>query len=162
MIKEKLQQDIKEALKAGDASKRLCLSMIMNAIKNRELEKRTKLSKTEKDASKLEKESELNDEEIIEVIGSEVKKRKESMESYEKGGRPELAQKEKEELDILMDYMPKQMSEDEVREEVKKVIQEIGASGAKDMGKVIGAVMAKVKGKADGQTVSKFVKEELS
>lgn len=161
MLKEKLQQDIKEALKAGDASKRLCLSMIINAIKNRELEKRTKLSKTEKDVAKLEKESELNDEEIIEVIGSEAKKRKESMESYEKGGRPELMQKEKEELDILMVYMPKQMSEDEIRTEVKKVIQETGASGAKDMGKVIGAVMAKVKGRADGQTVNKFVKEEL-
>lgn len=161
MLKEKIQQDIKEALKAGESEKRLTLSMLASAIKNRELEKRTKLSKTEKDTSKLEKGSELTDEEIIEVIASEIKKRKEAAESYEKGNRPELAQKEKAEAEIFMKYMPEQMPEDEVRRVVKEVIQETGASGAKDMGKVIGAAMAKVKGRTEGQVVSKIVKEEL-
>lgn len=160
-LKDKLQNDFKESLKSGNSRKRMVLGMVLTAIKNKEFEKRTKLSKTEKDIAKLEEQSKLNDEEIIEVFSSEIKKRKESAESYEKGGRPELAGKEKEELAMLMEYMPEQMSEDEAREVVKKVIAETGAKDMKDMGKVIGAVMAKVKGKADGQIVSRLVKEEL-
>lgn len=163
MLKEKLQQDTKKAMKSGDALGRLVLSLVISAIKNKELEKRTKLSKTDEplSASRLTL-SELTDEEIIDVISYEVKKRKESIESYEKGGREELAQKERDELTILMKYMPEQMSEDAIKEEVKKAIAEVGAKDMKDMGKVIGAVMAKVKSKADGSLVSKLVKEELS
>lgn len=162
MLKDKFQADVKEALKSGNAVKRMVLGMVLSAVKSRELEKRGKLSKSESDASKLEEMSKLTDEEIIEVISSEMKKRKDSIEQYEKGGRPELAQKERAEIDILMGYMPEQMSEDAVQEEIKKIISQTGASGPKDMGKVIGAVMAKVKGKADGTLVSKLVKEELS
>lgn len=161
MLKDWLQADIKDALKSGNAQKRLTLSLVLSSIKSRELDKRTKLSKTESDTSKLEEMSRLTDEEIIEVLSSEIKKRKEAIEQYEKGGREELAQKERDELNILMEYMPEQMSEEAVREEVRKSISELGASGLKDMGKVIGAVMSKVKGKADGQTVSRIVKEEL-
>lgn len=162
MLKEKLQNDVKDALKSGNAQKRMVLSLVLSAIKSRELEKRTKLSKTESDTSKLEESSKLNDEEIIEVLSSEIKKRKEAIEQYQKGGREELAQKERNELNILLTYMPEQMSEGEVREEVKKAVSLTGASGIKDMGKVIGAVMVKVKGKADGQMVNRIVKEELS
>lgn len=161
MLKDRLQTDVKEALKSGDALKRLVLSLVLSAIKSRELEKRTKMSKAEADITKLEEASKLNDEEIIEVLSSEIKKRKEAIEQYQKGGRDELAQKERGELDILMNYMPEQLSEDQIREEVKKAITQTGASGPKDMGKVIGAVMAKVKGKADGQMVSRLVKEGL-
>ena len=162
MLKEKLNQDLKGSLKSGNSQKRMVLGMVLSAVKNREFEKRSKLSKTETDISKLEEQSKLNDEEIIETLSSEIKKRKESAESYEKGGRLDLAKKEKEELDILMSYMPEQMSEEAIRSEVKKTVAEIGAKDIKDMGKVIGAVMAKIKGKADGTLVSKMVKEELS
>ena len=162
MLKEKLQQDVKEALKSGNADKRMVLSLVLSAVKSRELDKRGKLSKTISEAIELEKQSLLNDEEIIEVLSSEMKKRRDSIEQYQKGGRPELADKEQKEIDILMTYMPEQMSEEAVRDEVKKAIATTGATGSKDMGKVIGAVMAKVKGKADGQMVSKLVKEELS
>ncbi len=167
MLKEKLQADVKDALKSGNAIKRLVLSLVLSAIKSRELEKRAKLSKAESDVVKLEEASKLNDEEIIEVLSSEIKKRKEAIEQYEKGGRKELAQKERNELAILMEYMPEQMSEDEIRSEVEKTIKEIRSTsleqtvGPKDTGKVIGAVMARVKGKTDGQMVSKLVKELL-
>jgi len=162
MLKEKLQTDVKDALKSGNAEKRMVLSLVLSAIKSKELDKRGKLSKTGTDVSKLEEESKLNNDEVLEVIASEVKKRKEAIDQYQKGGREELAQKEKDELNILMGYMPEQMSEEEITIEVGSAISQLGASGSKDMGRVIGAVMARVKGKADGQTVSRLVKEGLS
>ena len=146
MLKEKLQQDIKDALKSGDSKKRMVLGMVLSAIKNKEIEKR----------------SELGDDDTIAVIASEIKKRKDSVEQFEKGGRPELAEGERQEGEMLMAYMPEQMSDEEVKDEVKKAISSTGALGPKDMGKVIGAVMAKIKGKADGTLVSKIVREELS
>ncbi|KKP80580.1 MAG: hypothetical protein A3B99_05355 [Candidatus Yanofskybacteria bacterium RIFCSPHIGHO2_02_FULL_44_12b] len=162
MLKAKLHQDIKEALKSGNANKRMVLGLVLSSVKSRELEKRAKLSKSESDGARLEEASQLSEEEIIEVLSSEIKKRKDSIEQYEKGNRSDLAEKEKKEMEILMVYMPEQMSEEAVREEVKRVIATVGAGGIKDMGKVIGAVMARVKGKADGTFVSKVVKEELS
>ncbi|OGN09190.1 MAG: hypothetical protein A3J46_03700 [Candidatus Yanofskybacteria bacterium RIFCSPHIGHO2_02_FULL_41_11] len=154
MLKEKLTQDLKEALKSGNAKKRLVVGMVLNSVKNRELQKRAKSGKEEA----------LNDEEILEVIASEVKKRKESIESFKAGGREELAQNEKEELDILMTYMPEQMSEDAIREVVRQTIKDMAspAEALAKAGQVIGAVMAKLKGKAEGGLVSKIVKEELS
>lgn len=146
MLKEKLQQDVKDALKSGDRKKRMVLGMVLSAIKNKEIEKR----------------GELSEEDIVAVIASEIKKRRDSLDQYQKGGRLDLAEQEKKEAEMLMAYMPEQMSEDEVRAEVKKAVSETGANNMKEMGKVIGAVMAKVKGKADGQIVSQMVKEELS
>ena len=156
MLKEKLQQEMKEALKSGDSQKRTLLGMVLSAVKNKEIEKR----------------NELNDDDVIAVISSEIKKRKDAVAQFEKGGRPELAEGERKEAEMLMAYMPEhpylekylpaQMSEDEILLEVKKAISEIGAKDMKEMGKVIGAVMAKVKGKADGQMVNRLVKEELS
>lgn len=164
MLKEKLQADVKDALKSGNSQKRTLLGMVLSAVKNREFDKRAKVSKTtgETDAAKLDEAAKLNDEEIVETIASEIKKRKDSVDQFEKGGRPELAEQEKQEIEMLMAYMPEQMSEDSIRAEVEAVIKETGAAGPKDMGKVIGAVMAKIKGKADGQIVSKLVKELLS
>ena len=161
-LKEKLQADVKDALKSGNSQKRTLLGMVLSAVKNREFDKRAKLSKSESDSVKLDEMCKLNDEEVLETISSEIKKRKDSVEQFEKGGRPELAEQEKQEIEMLMVYMPEQMSDDAVLAEVKKVIAETGASGPKDMGKVIGAVMAKIKGKADGTLVSQFVKSELS
>src|SRR3989344_2554318 len=96
MLKEKLQADIKDALKSGNAQKRLVLSLVMSAIKSKELEKRGRLVKSG-EAEGLEEKSYLTDEEIIEALSSEIKKRKDSIEQYEKGGREELAQKERDE-----------------------------------------------------------------
>jgi len=162
MTKDKIQKDLNDALKSGDQLRRLTLGMLINAIKNKELAKRALLSKTISDASQLEKQSQLNDDEILEAITSEVKKRRESIEQFQSGGRKELAQKEKLEMDILLGYLPEQMSEQEIRAEVQKTISELGAQGPKDMGKVIGAVMGKLKGRADGGLVSKIAKELLS
>ena len=136
---------MKTALKAGDAATRSLIGMVLSAIKNREIEKK----------------SELNDEEVVAVIASEVKKRKDSIAQFEKGGRPELAAVEQKEIDTLMAYLPAQLSDDVVRDVVKSAIAETGATSAKDMGKVIAAVMAKIKGQAEGGKVSQMVKEEL-
>ncbi len=161
MLKEQLQKELNEALKAGDQLRRSVLGLLMTAIKNRELAKRQQLTKTVTEIPELEKQSQLTDDEVLEVIASEVKKRKEAIEQFKTGGREELAQKEKSEMDILVVYLPEQVSEEEVRAEVQKIIAELNAQGPKDMGQVIGAVMAKLKGRVDGGTVSKIAKELL-
>lgn len=160
-LKMRLQEDAKHALKSGEQIKRLVLSMLLTFIHNKEIEKRTKLSK-EGIVANLERVSELTDEEIILSIFSEVKKRKEAIEMFKKGNREELAVKEKDELSILESYLPEQLSEDKVRDIVRKIIVETGAKDIKEMGKIIGAVMGKTRGQADGQMVSKIVKEELN
>lgn len=161
MLKEKLQKELNEALKAGDQLKRSVLGMLMTAIKNRELSKRTQLSKTVTEIAELEKQSQLTDDEVLEVIASEAKKRREAIEQFRAGGREELAQKEKSEMDILAVYLPEQASEEEVRTEAQKIIAELNAQGLKDIGKVIGTVMSKLKGRTEGGTVSKIAKELL-
>lgn len=161
MLKQQLQKDLTDSLKSGDQLKRLVLGMLMTSIKNRELTKRQQLSKSVADTTELEKQSQLTDEEVVEVVASEVKKRRESVEQFKAGGRDELAQKEKSEMDILLSYLPEQLGENEIRSAVQKTIAEVGATGVKDMGKVIGAVMAKLKGRADGGTVSRLAKELL-
>lgn len=147
-IKQQILDDLKAAMKAGDSEKRDALRMVDSMIKNAEIEKKKR-------------EEGLTDEEIIEVISRAVKQRKDAIAQYESGGRPELAEKEKKEIEILMAYMPAQLSEDEVRSVVKEVISATGASGKADTGKVMGAAMAKLKGKADGNLVKKIVEEEL-
>lgn len=161
MLKDDLQKELNEALKAGDQLRRSVLSLLLTAIKNRELAKRQQLSKTITDITELEKQSQVTDDEVLEVVASETKKRKEAIEQFKVGGREDLAQKEKSEMDILAAYLPEQASEEEVRAEVQKTIADLNAQGPKDMGKVIGAVMAKLKGKAEGGMVSKIVKELL-
>jgi len=146
--KQKILDDLKSAMKAGETEKRDVLRMLDSMIKNTEIEKKKR-------------EVGLTDEEIIEVVGRAVKQRKDSIAQYESGGRPELAEKEKKEIEILMAYMPEQMGEDEVRQIVKEVISETGAAGAASVGKVMGPAMAKLKGKADGTLVKKIVEEEL-
>lgn len=153
---------MKNALKSGDSSRRVLIGMVMASIKNKELEKRGKLSKTITDLVQLDNESQLNDQETMEVLASEVKRRRDSVTEFIKGGRPELAASEQTEADILMTYLPEQMSDDELREIIKKAITLSGATSLKDMGKVIGAVMTEVKTSADGQRVSALAKEELS
>ena len=102
-----------------------------------------------------------SDAEVIQLVGKEIKQRKDSIEQFEKGNRPELAAKEKAELTVLEKYLPAQLSEDEVRAIVKEVITSTGASSKADLGKVMGALMPKTKGKADGGIVNKIVQELL-
>jgi len=159
-LKEKIKNDLKEAMQSQNTLRVSVLRLVLSAIANKEKEKRAKLSKSEEE-SKLEELSQLSDEEVTEVLFSEVKKRKESIKQYQEGGREDLAQQEKKELEILNDYLPQQMSEEEIREIVKDKIKESGASGPQDTGKVMGVLMPQLKGKAEGALVSQIVQEEL-
>lgn len=145
MLKLQLQKEMVEALKTGNQLKRLVLSTLMTAVKNKELAKRGQIGKITNDQRELEQKSQLGTDEVLEVIAGEVKKRRDSIEQFRAGGRADLADKEKAEMEILMAYLPEQMSEEKVKNEIQLVMEEIGAIGPKEMGKVIGAVMAKLK-----------------
>jgi uncharacterized protein YqeY len=151
MLKGDIQKDLNQAVKGKMEIASSTLRMLLAAISNREKEKKYKT-----------KEEELTDEEVLEAIASEAKKRKEAIEAYSSGGRPELAEKEKKELEVLAKYLPEQLSEDEVRKIVAEAIKESGAETMKDMGKVMAQAMGKLKGRADGSLVSRIVKELLS
>ncbi|KKQ44138.1 MAG: hypothetical protein US63_C0033G0005 [Candidatus Moranbacteria bacterium GW2011_GWC2_37_8] len=147
-LKEKISSDLKEAMKAGEAKKRDTLRLLDSAIKNVEIEKQKR-------------ETGLSDEEVLDVISRAVKQRQDSIRQFEDGGRPELAEIEKEELEILMPYLPEQLSEEAIVEIAKAVITESGAKGPADLGKIMGQIMAKVKGKADGNIVREIAKKIL-
>jgi hypothetical protein len=161
-LKEKINQDFKEAFKAKEELKVSVLRMLSSSIKNKEMEKRSKLVKAgTDDEAVLVKESQLLDEEVLQVISTEAKRRKDSIKQFQDGNRPEMAAQEEAELKILAAYLPEQMGEDEVRKIIIESIKEAGAVGAQDLGKVMKVLMPKVKGKADGGMVNKIVKEEL-
>ena len=161
MLREKINQDLKKAQQEKNELIILVLRGINAAIHNKEIEKRTKLSKEEKDIEKLEKESKITEEEVMEVVSNETKKRKEAIEEFKKGNRNDLAEKEEKELEILKEYLPEQMSEEQIREEAKKTIEETSATGPQDTGKVMSILMPKLKGKAEGGLVSKIVNDLL-
>ena len=154
MLKEGIKKDLNGALKAKNVLRTSVLRLLSSAILNKEKDKRYKSGKAEDIL--------LTDEEIIEVISSEAKKRKEASNLYEKGGRGDLAKKEKDELEILQKYLPEQLSEQELQKLVKKAIAKTGAKEPKDMGRVMAELAPKIKGKTDGSMVSKIVKELLS
>ena len=164
MLKQQIQASVKDAMKAGDGNTVTVLRMAVAAINAKQTEKRYKISK--EDPSKTEevliKESELSDDEIVGVLASEVKKRKDAMALYEQGGRPELAESEKAEITILQKYLPEQLSAEEIRKLVTESIAATGAKEIKEMGKVMADLNPKIKGKADGGTVSAIVKELLA
>jgi uncharacterized protein YqeY len=151
-LQEKIKSDFKEAFKAKETVKLGVLKMLNSEIHNAEISKRAKTGKEES----------LNDDEILDVITREIKKRKDAVDLYIKGARPELAEKEKEETKVLSIYLPEQISEEEVRNLVKKAIEETGAAGIKEMGRVMAIVAPQVRGKADNSFVSGVVKEMLS
>jgi len=153
MLKEAIKEDLNQALKKGDEIKCSTLRMLLAAVLSKEKEKKYK--------EKIEEEVELADEEMIDVISSEAKKRKESIIEYEKGERQSLAEKEKAELEILQKYLPEQLSEEEIKKLIEEAIEKTGAQDIKDMGKVMAELMPKLKGRADGGLVSKIVKELL-
>ncbi len=143
MLTEKIQKDLTEALKSKNEVAVSTLRLLLSEIHNREIEKQSK----------------LNDEDIVVVIRKGVKQREEAIESYQKGGRQELADKEKQEKGVLSNYLPQEMTPEELEKITKEVIDEVGVSGPSDFGKVMGVVMSKVKGRIDGAKVAEAVKK---
>jgi len=149
MLNEKIENDLKVALKSGDKEKAGVLRFLISAIKNFQIEKKTQDEKY------------LPDEDIISVLKRQAKQRRDSIAQYEKGGRADLSEKEKKELEILEGYLPAGVSEEKIREIVKAKKDELGITGKSGFGKLMGAVMAEFKGQADGDAVKKVVEEEL-
>lgn len=144
-LKEQLTADMKEAMKNKEKERLAVIRMVRGAIRQQEI-----------DGQK-----ELGEEDVIAVISKEVKMRRDSMEEFQKGGREDLVEKTQAEIDVLLPYLPAQLSEDEVRELVKAAVEQTGAATPKDMGKVMGVLMPKVKGRADGKMVNNIVKSFL-
>jgi uncharacterized protein len=148
-IHERIDADLKEAMRAKDTTKLGVLRMLKSALKYAEIAK----SGTE---------GALSDAEAAQVVRKQVKQRQDSIESFEKGGRDELAKKEEEELAILNAYLPQAMSADELSRVVRETIAEVGATSKAQMGAVMKALQAKVAGRADGKTLSQEVSRQLS
>lgn len=174
MLKEKISQNLNSALKEKKELEVSVLRQLLATVFNKEKEKRYKLSKEKADLNleklgkdnpeikELEKKSALNDDEVIEVVSSEIKKEKEALILFEKGKRDDLIEKIKAEIEILGKYLPEQISEDELKKLVKGVIEKVGAKEMKDMGKVMAELAPKIKGRADIGQVSKNVKDLLT
>ena len=158
---ETIQRDFKSALKNKDNKIVSVLRLSLAAVKNKELEKRYRFSKTEK-PEKLSELSRLDDNEVLDVLIREAKKRKESINIFNSGGRHDLELKEKEELDIIEKYLPKQLSESEINIEIDKILSEIASGEARDFGTIMRLAIARFKGKADGKLVSDLLKKKLS
>ena len=140
------------------------LEDLKNAMKNQDKEKLSviRMDKGAIQMSELNKKHELSDEEVIDVITKEIKSRKDSINEFQKGGRKDLIEKTQSEIDILSEYLPKQLSEDELNTIIDKVFSEIKPESSKDMGKIMKELKPKVNGKADMSLVSKIVKEKLN
>lgn len=147
-VKERLNEDMKQAMKEKEAGKfRLSvIRMVRSSIKNAEIDRKR----------------ECLEEEVLDIIAKEVKLRRDAAEEFSKGNRPDLVDNVQREAAILMDYLPPQLSEPEVRALVAAAVTQTGATSAKDMGKVMAALMPQVKGRADGKMVNVIVKEMLS
>lgn len=141
-LADRLQADLNAARKSGDKARTLLLGTVLADVRNREIELRR----------------DLTDSDVIDVLGRGIKKRRESIEMFDKGGRKDLADKERVEVEMLSAYMPAAVSEDELRAAVRAAI----AGGAKNIGAVMGKVMPQFKGRAEGGTISAIAKEELS
>jgi len=141
----RINEDLKTAMREKDAEKLSTLRMILADLKNKMIEIKERES--------------LADDKVLEVLKSAIKKRKDSIELYEKGDRQDLADKEKEEIEIIDKYLPEQMSDEEIEKIVKEIVD---SSSDKNFGKIMGQVMSKTKGQADGNKVSEIVKKVLS
>ena len=144
-ISEQVQKDMVGAMKARDERRLSTLRMVKSALKNKEIDKRAP----------------LDDRESLQVLGTLIKQRKDSVEQFTKGGRQDLADKEAAEIAVIEVYMPKQMSEADAKAAIAALIKETGAAGPKDMGKVMGALKAKYAGQMDFGKASALTKELL-
>jgi len=145
-LKEQLMADLKEALRANDVPRKEAIRMIRAAIKNAEIEWQR----------------EATDEDVIQIISREVKRRLEAIEMFRQGGREDLVANEEAQLAVLKAYLPKQLSEEEIREALREIIAELGATGPKQLGPVMREAMQRLKGKADGRLVNRLARELLS
>lgn len=146
--KQQIQEDIKRALKEQNELSRSVLRMLLAEIVKKEIE----LGK---------KEEGLDEEEVGRIVLREIKKRREAVEQYKKGGRDDLADEEAKEAKVLQEYAPKQVTEEELNSLINDIIKDVGANSPADMGRVMAGVMARVGGSADGSLVSRLVKEKL-
>ena len=144
-LKQKLADDLKQAMRDGDKVKRSAIRLAMAAVKNAEIARQAA----------------LEDGDILGVITKEVRQRKESIEAFKQGGRQELVAQEEAEMAVLEQYLPQQMSRDEITAEARRVIEEVGAESIRDKGKVMSPLIAKLKGKADGRDINEVVTELL-
>ena len=144
--KEKLNADFRQAMKDKDTLRRSVLRMVLASVQNAEIAKRT----------------ELSDGDVLGIISKEVKQHEESIQAFKEGNRPDLMEKEQMELAILLEYLPKQLSREEIIAEAKRAIEEVGAQGPGDKGKVMPKIVAKLKGQADGKEINAIVTELLS
>lgn len=145
-ILDQLNEDMKAAMRAKEKERLTTIRMIKAAIQNEEIDKGRELT---------------SDEEIA-IVSREKKQRMDSYEEFKKAGRDDLITNLEKELEIVSEYLPEQLSDDEVREIVKETIEEVGAESMQDMGKVMSTIMPKVSGAADGSKINQLVKEELS
>jgi len=150
MLQQQIENDLKTALKSGDKEKAGTLRFLISALKNFQIEKKTK------------DEIYLSDQDVAAVLKRQAKQRKDSIQEYEKGARADLAEKEKKELAILAAYLPAEMSETEIVGIVRKKIEELGINNASEFGKLMGAIMKETAGKADGSLVKKVVDQEIA
>ncbi|MGG1311846.1 MULTISPECIES: GatB/YqeY domain-containing protein [Cohnella] len=144
-LAERLNEDMKQAMKSQDKFRLSTIRMIRASIKNQEIE----LGRP------------LEDNEVLDILSREVKQRKDSLQEFQKAGRDDLSQDVAAEIDIISQYLPKQLNEEEIKAIVTQTIQETGASSKADLGKVMGALMPKVKGRADGKLVNQIVQQFL-
>jgi uncharacterized protein YqeY len=145
MLREKIANDMRDAMKAREQIRVATLRMLMAAVKNTEVEKL----------------HELSDDEVLDVVAREAKRRRESIDAFKQGGRDDLVDKESGELAVLEAYLPEKLSDEELGKLVDEAIAETGASTPKQMGEVMKALMPKVRGRADGAQVSALVKGKL-
>jgi uncharacterized protein YqeY len=145
-LEERLVEEMKQAMKSNDKLRLSTIRMMRSALKNKEIELRKK----------------LEDEEVIKVIQAMVRKGEESVEQFQTGGRRDLVEKEKKEIEILKSFLPQPLSQEEMLKIIDQSIQETQASSPKDIGKVMKSVMPKMGGKADGKLINQLVKERLS
>jgi len=145
MLREKIAEEMRAAMKAREQARVATLRMLMTAVKNTEVEKL----------------HELSDDEVLDVIAREAKRRRESIEAFETGGRADLVEKETAELNVLESYLPDKLSDEELTALVDQAVAETGASSPKQMGEVMKALMPKIRGRADGAQVSALVKAKL-
>ena len=150
-LKEHLQQDLRDAIRAGDDQRKRVIRLALAEVTNAEIEQGRQSGETE-----------LEEEDILAVLQKQAKQRQETIDELEQVDRPDLLAKEREELAILEEYLPKQLSREEILEEARQVIEELNATGMRDMGPVMGRLMSKLKGRADGHVVNQVVREILT
>ena len=145
-LKEKLNDDLKQAMRAGDKTRRSVLRLLMAAIQNAEIARQT----------------DLNEADVLGIIAKEVRRHQESIEAFKQGDRPDLVTQEEAELAILKEYLPQQMTRGEVVEAARQVIEEVGAQGPGDKGRVMSRLIDQLKGRADGREINAVVTELLA